>query len=163
MRSIYYLLSSDDISDDEDLLDYGTIMTKGRKLTQSEFLTAFNMGDVSAQSEQLLIVADVEDKLIDNIMVTALEGGINYWCEKVEVKDKDYKGKEFASDVISAGGVLVFHYSDGEETVELTKGKLLKAILDEYNHFSEDELEESDAGVIDQLIQLAVFNDQIYG
>ena len=41
---------------------------------------------------------------IDDIVTTALEGGICYWCRRAEVKGK-YLG-EFASEQISRGGVL---------------------------------------------------------
>ena len=42
---------------------------------------------------------------IDDIVTTALEGGICNWCRRAEVKGK-YLG-EFASEQISSGGVLV--------------------------------------------------------
>lgn len=41
---------------------------------------------------------------IDDIMVSALEGGINYWCRRVVVHG-DYLG-EYASEQISRGGKL---------------------------------------------------------
>lgn len=41
---------------------------------------------------------------IDDIMVSALEGGINYWCRRVVVQG-DYLG-EYASEQISRGGKL---------------------------------------------------------
>jgi len=39
---------------------------------------------------------NVTQEDIDDIVTTALEGGINYWCGKVEV-DGDYLG-EYASE-----------------------------------------------------------------
>ena len=50
---------------------------------------------------------------IDDIVTTALEGGICYWCRRAEVKGK-YLG-EFASEQISRGGVLVLHDSERTE------------------------------------------------
>ncbi|MBQ8133560.1 MAG: hypothetical protein IJ711_00090 [Lachnospiraceae bacterium] len=49
----------------------------------------------------------VTDQDIDDIMVAALEGGINYWCDEAEVIG-DYLGK-YASDQISRGGKLRLH------------------------------------------------------
>ena len=49
----------------------------------------------------------VRNEDIDDIMVSALEGGINYWCRKAEVKG-GYLG-EYASDQISRGGELILH------------------------------------------------------
>ena len=44
----------------------------------------------------------VSNEDIDDIMVSALEGGINYWCRKAEVKGEYLR--EYASDQISSGG-----------------------------------------------------------
>ena len=43
---------------------------------------------------------------IDDIMVSALEGGINYWCRRVVVQG-DYLG-EYASEQISRGKLAVW-------------------------------------------------------
>lgn len=43
---------------------------------------------------------------IDDIMVAALEGGINYWCDEAAVEGGEYLGK-YASDQISRGGTLL--------------------------------------------------------
>lgn len=63
---------------------------------------------------------------IDDIVTTALEGGICYWCRRVEVKGK-YLG-EFASEQISRGGVLVLHDSVDGKKRELNKEKLLSGV-----------------------------------
>lgn len=47
----------------------------------------------------------VTDEDIDDIMVSALEGGINHWCAEAKVQG-EYLG-EFASDQISRGGTLL--------------------------------------------------------
>ena len=63
---------------------------------------------------------------IDDIVTTALEGGICYWCRRAEVKGK-YLG-EFASEQISRGGVLVLHDSVDDKKRELNKEKLLSGV-----------------------------------
>lgn len=63
---------------------------------------------------------------IDDIVTTALEGGICYWCRRAEVKGK-YLG-EFASEQISRGGVLVLHDSVDGKKRELNKEKLLSGV-----------------------------------
>ena len=50
------------------------------------------------------ITARLTQQDVDDIMVSALEGGINYWCRRVVVQGK-YLG-EYASDQISRGGQL---------------------------------------------------------
>lgn len=65
-------------------------------------------------------------RIIDDIMVSALEGGITYWVDKVEPRC----GIEFnfASDVISKGGSILIHDNEEDATYELTKVKLLQGI-----------------------------------
>lgn len=118
---------------------------------------------------------------IDDIVTTALEGGICYWCRRAEVKGK-YLG-EFASEQISRGGVLVLHDSVDGKKRELNKEKLLSGV----KQYLEDEdkpynilvdAEDSvgcskgvyeldccmvDATVADMIIQYAIFDDIIYG
>ena len=50
------------------------------------------------------ITARLTQQDVDDIMVSALEGGINYWCRRVVVQGK-YLG-EYASEQISRGGQL---------------------------------------------------------
>lgn len=77
---------------------------------------------------------------IDDIVTTALEGGICYWCRRAEVKGK-YLG-EFASEQISRGGVLVLHDSVDGKKRELNKEKLLSGV----KQYLEDEDNENTHG-----------------
>lgn len=78
------------------------------------------------------IDVQITDEDIDDIMCSALEGGINYWCYKVKVVDK-YLG-EYASEQISRGGMLLlFDSEDVDEeghhkTYILNKEKLIEGI-----------------------------------
>ncbi len=63
---------------------------------------------------------------LDDIMTTALEGGINYWCSKAEVVG-DYLG-EYASDQISRGGVLILHDAESDDTWTLTQENFLQGL-----------------------------------
>lgn len=111
----------------------------------------------------------VED--IDDIMVSALEGGITYWCYKEEVVG-DYLG-EYASEQISRGGSLKLYDREEDEVYELTLQKFLKGIqmAIQHNYYAEyewcngTEIDtcEVDASVADVIIQLALFDDVIYG
>ena len=47
---------------------------------------------------------------VDDIMVSALEGGICYWCDRVTVEGQ-YLGK-YASEQISRGGTLKVHVTE---------------------------------------------------
>ena len=108
---------------------------------------------------------------IDDIMVTALEGGINYWCRKAEVVG-EYLG-EYASDQISRGGSLILYDAESSDYWELDLEKLLygiqKAIednwFDDYDWYVDGELDccQIDAEVADTIVQLALFDDIVFG
>ena len=107
---------------------------------------------------------------IDDIMCCALEGGITYWCSKAEVIG-EYLG-EYASEQISRGGTLKLYDEDGQ-AYELTKAKLLNGIKlaieqDYYPHYHwhVDQVLDGcqiDGEVADAIVQLALFENVIYG
>lgn len=115
----------------------------------------------------------VTDEDIDDIMCSALDGGINYWCGKAEVDGK-YLG-EYASEQISRGGTLILHDVEEGRTELLTKEKLLRGIkmyveqpkssdiLEVINHELHIDCGMVDAGVADTIIQYAIFSEIFYG
>lgn len=108
---------------------------------------------------------------IDDIMCSALEGGITYWCCNAEVVG-DYLG-EYASEQISRGGTLKLYDAEDDEVYELTLDKLLKGIeiavrdncYSEYEWINGNEIDccQVDAEVADCIVQYALFGDVIYG
>lgn len=119
----------------------------------------------------------ISDEDIDNIMVTALEGGINYWCDDVLptsngrmlMKSKDL----YASDLISRNESLTLHDSEDDKLYTLTKDMVLKGIklavtrgyirpTELYEKYTLD-VGNIDAIGADSIIQLAIFDDVIYG
>ena len=65
----------------------------------------------------------VED--IDDIMVAALEGGINYWCSEAEVVE-ERRCADWGHEQIARGGALVLHdIEDSSEKWELDLEKFL--------------------------------------
>ena len=114
---------------------------------------------------------NVTQEDIDDIMCSALEGGICYWANSARVVG-DYLG-DYASEQISRGGSLII--SDAEEDAEylLTRDNLLKGIklaiqgcyFMDYEWFTGDKLDccQIDAEVADVIVQLALFNEVIYG
>lgn len=108
---------------------------------------------------------------IDDIMVSALEGGINYWCCKAEVVG-DYLG-ECTSEQISRGGTLKLYDAEEDDVYELTLDKFIKGItkaindgyFTHYDWYSRTGIDTCnvDAEVADVIIQLALFDDVIFG
>lgn len=108
---------------------------------------------------------------IDDIMCSAFEGGITYWCDSAEVVG-DYLG-EYASEQISRGGLLILHDAEDDEEYDLDLNQLLNGIKQAYegNYFAEYEWCDGktidtcqvDAEVADVIVQLALFDEVIYG
>lgn len=105
---------------------------------------------------------------IDDIMATALEGGINHWCRKAEVVG-GYLG-EYASDQISRGGPLILHDAESSDKWELTLEKLLDGIklyLEEgcHVHVEDNRIDacDIDADGADCIVQFAIFGEVVFG
>jgi hypothetical protein len=115
----------------------------------------------------------IEDEQIDSWLVTAFEGGSNYWCGGIKVKDGDYKGTKYASHCVSKGGtVIVLDQEDLdvdiEKKYEITKQKMLDALVwlaeNKYTKAVDRLLNDGyDAIDADVLFQAACFGDVIYG
>lgn len=123
---------------------------------------------------------EISDEDIDDIMATALEGGVNYWCDEVKV-DGEYLG-EYASEQISRGGELHFLLNepfDNNDTkcYTLDKTKFLhgvKELLDDPGNlrcFLQASAVDAwginpfmiDADAADEIIQYALFNELVFG
>lgn len=111
---------------------------------------------------------EYDNECVDNIMSTALDGGITYWCDCAEVVD-NYLG-EYASDQISRGGTLRLHDSDEDKWYELNLEKFTKGLAKIVEDRGLDVLYEGkiDAGEIDAedadaIIQYAIFGEIVYG
>ena len=127
-----------------------------------------NDPDTMLIGEKMVAFADDD---IDDIMCTALEGGITHWCFKVEVIG-ELLG-DYASEQISGGGTL--HLLDDDGTVYvLTREKFvegLRKFLSEDNDydclFLEDDGSYSldtcqiDAIAADIIVQYAVFDGEL--
>ena len=120
---------------------------------------------------KLTINLEITEEDIDDIMSTALEGGIYYWCTRVKVEG-EYLG-EYASDQISRGGTLKIYNSEEEAVHQLTREKFTRG-LEMYLENSIYEtlyLEEGkykvdvgsiDACAADRIIQYALFGEIVY-
>lgn len=105
---------------------------------------------------------------ITDLLVGAIEGGINYWCSGVKIKG-DSKGtdrwiQEIEKSLVE-GETLLFledENEDGGETGkwhELTIDKFLKG-LSETEGF---DFENHDADTCDEIVQRALFGEIVYG
>lgn len=112
---------------------------------------------------------NITDEQLDDIMCTALEGGITYWCDEAKVVG-DYLG-EYAHEQIARGGQLILSDSEEGKTYELNKEKLLKGLELYLTNGGDAEIVregtidtcEVDAIAADKIVQYALFGDVIYG
>jgi hypothetical protein len=110
---------------------------------------------------------------INDLIVGALEGGINYWCRKAVIK-KDTEGNFFnvlpedqdkvvyASDVIGYNGVLVLFDVESSDKWELTLENVLKGIQMHCTNkhvAPSDLMDDYDADDCDAIVQYAIFNE----
>lgn len=131
-------------------------------------------------SKEMELCVSQED--IDDIMCSALEGGITYWCECLRIKNK-IDGARFANEQISRGGILelkVVEPFDDEETewYLLDEKKFIKGLLEflkrpYYEEYEEYLYEKAnkiyvdpcyiDAESADAIIQYGLFGEIVYG
>ena len=112
---------------------------------------------------------EVTVQMIDDIMVTALEGGINYWCGKVKIKTFP-EGIESetitATEVLANGGVLILYDAESDDKWLLTRTEFLKGLKMhcEANKSDLNEMYENhDDADADAIIQYALFNEIVFG
>lgn len=113
----------------------------------------------------------VQPSDINDIIGTALYGGITYWCANVDpVMDENdfFKGVEetnqdsidFISELIGFGGELILHDVDTPETWILNTDKVLKGITQycQRNNVSFTEMMDMlDAEIANHIIQYGLF------
>lgn len=109
---------------------------------------------------------------IDDIMVGALEGGINYWCSEAEVVEEK-RVADWGHEQIARGGVLLIHdIEDPDETWELDLEKFLNGFKlwlenggDEYGAVQKDgtvDCCQIDAACADEIVQYALFGELVF-
>lgn len=110
----------------------------------------------------------ITDQDIDDLMVTALEGGITGWCGKARIiKFPDWMEEEdkrlvLASDIISRGGEIKLFDKESSDTWLLNKDMVLAGIklyCEEFDETPTNVLENLDADSADSIIQLAIFKE----
>jgi hypothetical protein len=107
---------------------------------------------------------------IDDIVCTALEGGVNYWCKRATIVkcDKLPKDLEYTSQAISRGLSVLLEDEDGEWKKDAARFTLtldsLKAGLRLYaSKYGLVDVGDIDSPAADSIIQLALFSKEIYG
>ena len=98
----------------------------------------------------------VTQEQIDDVVTTALEGGITYWCDRATT-DVDL-GDNYLSEMLTKGADIKLHDAEEDEWHTLTLGAFIKAL-----GVSSFDFEQYDALDADLVVQTALFGDVIYG
>lgn len=123
--------------------------------------------EITAEIKATLTTEDIDD-----IMVAALEGGINYWAGEAEVIEEK-RVADWGHEQIARGGVLVIHdIEDPDEKWELTLEKFLKGFKlwignggDEYGAVQKNgrvDCGQIDAACADEIVQYALFGEIVF-
>lgn len=118
-------------------------------------------------NQTYLITTSVSIETLENIVVTALEGGIGYWAvldNTTKIWDKydycDLPCSQAAFELLYNGESLRFYDTEDETEVwHLTWKKLIKGV----ELFGGVKEEDIDAIVADQIIQYALFGKIVFG
>lgn len=107
------------------------------------------------------------DENISDILITAFEGGINYWCSTPINVPEWPEGAIFASDVIVKNKPILIFNEDEDKWMELNLEKVLhgiKMFLSSHSlscdFFLDGQFDASDA---DTIVQYALFDEIVYG
>lgn len=111
---------------------------------------------------------ELSDEDINDLMVCALEGGINYWCRSATAKlVPDGVEYDYLSDLISKGGVIELHNDETDEKHDLNLSKFLNGVkwICEKRGFNSGEqlMDNHDAEVADCIVQYGLFGEIVFG
>ena len=105
----------------------------------------------------------MEDQIISDILVTAFEGGSNYWLDKIEIVPLAPATAEVASDVPGLGGFLDLYFAGEVRRLDrsmIEKGIYAAAKL--RGRSVQGFYDDHDAEDADVALQLAVLGEVIY-
>lgn len=112
---------------------------------------------------------ELSDEDVNDLMVCALEGGINYWCGLATAKlVPDGVEYDYLSELISKGGVIELTDAEDEsEKWDLNLSKFMNGVKEVCRirgfYSGQDLIDNHDAEVADMIIQFALFEEIVFG
>ena len=109
---------------------------------------------------------------VDDIVTSAFEGGINYWCNHVSICGEPLG--DYASEHISKGGSVTLYDEVDDKEFTLDRDAVVRGVAEYIAHDGFEILEVSkvgratvdsglvDANVADSIVQYAIFGDIVY-
>lgn len=108
----------------------------------------------------------ISQQQVDDLLCSAFEGGITYWCDNAEVQGEWPEGATYAHETLTRGSRIILHDMEDDDTCSLTLAKFLEGIVKAAAHARQDVhtfLEDHDADSADWAVQYAVFGELVYG
>ncbi len=116
----------------------------------------------------------ISQQQVDDLLCTAFEGGITYWCSSAVPQGGQWADATYVSDTLTQGATIlltdsesVYESGDGEPViVALTLDKFLSGIQQAATLRGMDAgtfVEDADAEMADMAVQFAVFGELVYG
>lgn len=125
------------------------------------------------KSFKIPVTIEVTGQNIENIVITALEGSIGYWCkflndtkeyDEIKQEQPDLCFSEIATAMLLNNIPLKLYDEEEKKEYDLTLQKLIDGIrLNHENRRWDNDLENMDATTADCIFQYALFGDVIYG
>lgn len=119
---------------------------------------------------KIKVEIEITDDQLDNAIISALEGGSNYWYMIQRVVGR--KKTEFLAQLPMAGGALYIDDENADEPrlkkpVRVSRQSIIKGariMAQKFpSHFADLMNDDADAETGDVLLQCTVFGDAIYG
>lgn len=116
------------------------------------------------------VKAELTQENIDDIMCSALEGGICYWASEAEVVE-DKRCADWGHEQIARGGALILHDAESSDKWELTLEKFLNGFKlwlenngDRYGAVDCGKVDtgEIDGEMADMIVQYAIFGQLMF-
>ena len=125
---------------------------------------------------KITITVEISDKMIEDILCSAFEGGITYWAENVSCKDNDDMKKvggwkhEYLTKTKKKDAIMYIHDIETGERYPITKKSIIDALqkMDKPEYKYTKALnrilnEQWDADDADIVVQTACFGHVVFG
>lgn len=110
----------------------------------------------------------VDAQFVRDMFITALYGGIQYWCQHIKCNEEKLKrnDEELLGDYLIRGGEVSFKPHDEDEWFAMDLAKFMRGLeltLERYQMCLEKFYDNHDSDSADNLLQMALFGKLVYG
>lgn len=122
------------------------------------------------------VPVEIDDQFIEDLMVTIIEGGSNYWVDHISInhpdgnKSKTIAGSVWAAGALNKGGeITVFIKEEGDQydflPIAICKKMLVQGIQQWLTRHEKplEALDNYDADDADAIFQYALFQKLVFG